>query len=440
MFNKFLNMDIQSLYQIYKQYPNITTDTRKIEKDSIFFALKGANFNGNTFAEKALEMGAKYVVIDEETYRKGDAYILVDDVLKTLQQLANYHRHQLHIPIIGVTGTNGKTTTKELLYAVVSQKYKAYATKGNLNNHIGVPLTLLAIDDSIELAIIEMGANHLEEIAFLCGIAEPTHGLISNVGKAHLEGFGSFEGVKKTKGELYDWLQDHQGVLFLQADNPHLKEMASARKIADIITYGFSEGNDVIGKLLKANPLLQIEWQKKGAAESYVVDTQLTGSYNTENFLAAIAVGLHFGISSEAINRGIEGYTPTNNRSQIMKTAHNTLICDYYNANATSMAAALDNIRIIEADKKAIVLGDMFELGAESFEEHKKIVENVRAIPADRKIFVGKEFFAHRYEGGEFYETTAEAKQAISEKPITDATVLLKASRGMAFENLVDLL
>jgi len=433
-------MDIQSLYQIYKQYPNITTDTRKIGKDSIFFALKGANFNGNTFAENAIEMGAKYVVIDEDIYQKDERYILVDDVLSTLQQLANYHRHQLHIPIIGVTGTNGKTTTKELLYAVVSQKFKAYATKGNLNNHIGVPLTLLAIDDSIELAIIEMGANHLKEIAFLCGIAEPTHGLISNVGKAHLEGFGSFEGVKTTKGELYDWLQDHQGVLFLQADNPHLKEMAAARQITDIVTYGFSENNQVIGKLLKANPLLQIEWQKKGTTDSYIVNTQLTGSYNTENFLAAIAVGLHFDISAAAINRGIEAYTPTNNRSQVMKTAHNTLICDYYNANATSMSAALDNIRIIDADKKAIVLGDMFELGEESFEEHKKIVENVRSIPADRKIFVGKEFFVHRYEGGEFYETTAEAKQAIRETPVMNSTVLLKASRGMAFENLVELL
>ncbi|WP_312362336.1 UDP-N-acetylmuramoyl-tripeptide--D-alanyl-D-alanine ligase [Sphingobacterium sp.] len=433
-------MDIQSLYQIYKQYPNITTDTRKIGKDSIFFALKGANFNGNTFAENAIEMGAKYVVIDEDIYQKDERYILVDDVLNTLQQLANYHRHQLHIPIIGVTGTNGKTTTKELLYAVVSQKFKAYATKGNLNNHIGVPLTLLAIDDSIELAIIEMGANHLKEIAFLCGIAEPTHGLISNVGKAHLEGFGSFEGVKTTKGELYDWLQDHQGVLFLQADNPHLKEMAAARQITDIVTYGFSENNQVIGKLLKANPLLQIEWQKKGTTGSYIVNTQLTGSYNTENFLAAIAVGLHFDISAAAINRGIEGYTPTNNRSQVMKTAHNTLICDYYNANATSMSAALDNIRIIDADKKAIVLGDMFELGEESFEEHKKIVENVRSIPADRKIFVGKEFFVHRYEGGEFYETTAEAKQAIRDTPVMNSTVLLKASRGMAFENLVELL
>ncbi|WP_343562485.1 UDP-N-acetylmuramoyl-tripeptide--D-alanyl-D-alanine ligase [Sphingobacterium sp.] len=433
-------MDIQSLYQIYKQYPSITTDTRKIEKDSIFFALKGTNFNGNTFAEQALEIGARYVVIDEEIYKKGEQYILVDDVLTALQSLANYHRKQLNIPIIGVTGTNGKTTTKELLYSVVSQKYKAYATKGNLNNHIGVPLTLLAIDASIEVAIIEMGANHLGEIAFLCGIAEPTHGLISNVGKAHLEGFGSFEGVKKTKGELYDWLQDHQGTLFLQADNPHLREMAAVRQIAETVTYGFSENNDVIGKLLKANPLLQISWRTKEDAQTYVVNTQLTGSYNTENFLAAIAVGLHFDVSPQEINLGIEGYTPTNNRSQIMKTAQNTVICDYYNANATSMAAALDNIRIIEADKKAVILGDMFELGAESFEEHRKIVDNVKSMFADRKIFVGKAFFEHRNEDAEFYETTIEAKAALQEKPVIGATVLLKASRGMAFENLIDVL
>ena len=440
MFIKFLNMDIQSLYQIYKQYPNITTDTRKIEKNSIFFALKGANFNGNTFAAQALEIGAKYVVIDEEIYKAGEEYILVNDVLQALQELAKHHRRQLDIPVIGVTGTNGKTTTKELLYSVVSQKYKTYATKGNLNNHIGVPLTVLAIDESVEIAIIEMGANHLKEIAFLCDIAQPTHGLISNVGKAHLEGFGSFEGVKKTKGELYDWLQDHEGILFLQADNPHLKEMAAARKISKTITYGFSEDNDVIGKLLKATPLLQIAWKRKGEERVYEVDTQLTGSYNTENFLAAIAVGLHFAISAEAINKGIEGYAPTNNRSQIMNTAYNTVICDYYNANATSMAAALDNIRVIEAQKKAIILGDMFELGAESFAEHRKLVEQVKTVDADRKIFVGKAFFEHCHEGAEFYETTDQARAALETNPVKGATVLLKASRGMAFENLIGVL
>ena len=433
-------MDIQSLYQVYKKYPSITTDTRRIEKDSIFFALKGANFNGNTFAEQALEIGARYVVIDEEIYKKSEQYILVDDVLKALQDLANYHRKQLNIPIIGVTGTNGKTTTKELLYSVVSQKYKTYATRGNLNNHIGVPLTLLAIDASIEVAIIEMGANHLREIAFLCAIAEPTHGLISNVGKAHLEGFGSFEGVKKTKGELYDWLQDHHGVLFLQADNAHLREMAATRQIAEIVTYGFSENNDIIGKLLKATPLLQISWKRKEDQHTYIIDTQLTGAYNTENFLAAIAVGLHFNIAPQAINSGIENYTPTNNRSQIMNTAKNTVICDYYNANATSMAAALDNIRIIEAEKKAVILGDMFELGAESFEEHRKIVDNVNSMFVDRKILVGKAFFEHRNDDAEFYENTLEAKAALLENPIVGATVLLKASRGMAFENLIDLL
>ncbi|MDM1293897.1 UDP-N-acetylmuramoyl-tripeptide--D-alanyl-D-alanine ligase [Sphingobacterium sp. N143] len=433
-------MDIQSLYQIYKQYPNITTDTRKIEENSLFFALKGTNFNGNAFADQALEMGASYVVIDEEVYQKGERYILVDDVLDTLQKLANYHRKQLNIPVVGVTGTNGKTTTKELLYAVVSQKYNAYATQGNLNNHIGVPLTLLAIDDSVEFAIIEMGANHLEEIAFLCAIAEPTHGLISNVGKAHLEGFGSFEGVKKTKGELYDWLQDHDGTLFLQADNTHLKEMASSRQISKVVTYGFSDSNDINGKLLKADPLLQIAWKNKGEQQAYIVNTQLTGSYNTENFLAAIAVGVHFNVPAKEINQGIEGYIPTNNRSQIMKTKNNIVICDYYNANATSMAAALDNIRIIEAEQKAIILGDMFELGAESFTEHQGVVEQVKSINAEWKIFVGKAFYEHKHAGAAFYETTVEAKEALGANRIVGATVLLKASRGMAFEHLVEIL
>ena len=243
-------MELQALYNIFKQYPAVSTDTRHILPDSLFFALKGANFNGNEFAEHALVSGARYVIIDEVQYKKDDRFILVDDVLKTLQALAHYHRQQFEIPFIGVTGTNGKTTTKELLNAVLSKTYKTYATKGNLNNHIGVPLTLLAIDQTIEIAIIEMGANHIGEIDFLCQIAAPTHGLISNVGKAHLEGFGSFEGVKKAKGELYNWLQDSQGTLFLQGDNPFLKEMAAQRHINKVVTYGLSESNAIIGRLI----------------------------------------------------------------------------------------------------------------------------------------------------------------------------------------------
>ncbi|EEI91035.1 UDP-N-acetylmuramoyl-tripeptide--D-alanyl-D-alanine ligase [Sphingobacterium spiritivorum ATCC 33300] len=433
-------MTIEALYDLYLQHPYVSTDTRNILPGSLFFALKGANFNGNSFADQALQTGASYVIIDEASYAKDGRYILVDNVLESLQKLANHHRKTLSIPVIGVTGTNGKTTTKELLHATLSQKFKTYATKGNLNNHIGVPLTLLSVDSTIQIAVIEMGANHLKEIAFLCDIAEPTHGLISNVGKAHLEGFGSFEGVKKTKGELYDYLQNHNGTLFLQADNPHLNEMAATRKISEVVTYGFAETNDVIGKLLKADPLLQIEWKEKDKPDSYTVHTQLTGSYNTENFLAAIAVGLYFGVSAEQINTGIERYTPKNNRSQVTKTEHNTIIADYYNANASSMAAALDNIEVIDASRKVIILGDMFEMGDESDAEHEKVVQRAKSIGADRLIFVGKAFKKQAYLEAEFYETSEEAKQALIDRPVINSTILLKASRGMAFEHLMDVL
>ncbi|MBP3942202.1 UDP-N-acetylmuramoyl-tripeptide--D-alanyl-D-alanine ligase [Sphingobacteriaceae bacterium WQ 2009] len=425
------------LYSLFKQYPIISTDTRNILPNSLFFALKGANFNGNAFAEQALAEGAAYAIIDEPSYKKDERYICVDDVLESLQLLGNTHRRQLKIPVIGITGTNGKTTTKELLHAVLAEKYKTYATKGNLNNHIGVPLSLLAIDDQVEIAIIEMGANHQQEIEFLCAIAEPTHGLISNVGKAHLEGFGSFEGVKKTKGELYDYLQDHQGTLFIQADNAHLQEMAAQRIFKETVKYGFAENNDIIGKLTVADPLLSIQWHKQGEMESYDVQTQLTGSYNTENFLAAIAVGTHFGLSAAEINAGISGYKPTNNRSQVLKTAKNTVICDYYNANASSMAAALDNIDVIKADQKAIILGDMFELGEETAVEHAKVVKRALAIPASRIIFVGHAFYQQQQEGAEFYQTTEQALAALTQQPLTDTMILLKASRGMKFENLI---
>ncbi|HCU45078.1 UDP-N-acetylmuramoyl-tripeptide--D-alanyl-D-alanine ligase [Sphingobacterium faecium] len=433
-------MELQALYNIFKQYPAVSTDTRHILPDSLFFALKGANFNGNEFAEHALVSGARYVIIDEVQYKKDDRFILVDDVLKTLQALAHYHRQQFEIPFIGVTGTNGKTTTKELLNAVLSKTYKTYATKGNLNNHIGVPLTLLAIDQTIEIAIIEMGANHIGEIDFLCQIAAPTHGLISNVGKAHLEGFGSFEGVKKAKGELYDWLQDSQGTLFLQGDNPFLKEMAAQRHINKVVTYGFSESNAIIGRLIKANPLLQIEWHLQQSEQVFQADTQLTGSYNTENFLAAIALGHYFDVPLGLINEAISEYTPTNNRSQITKTDRNTVICDYYNANATSMEAALTNMGIIEAEQKVIILGDMFELGDESSFEHQKVVDLAKTIVGARLIFVGKAFYEHKDGDSEFFETTDDVKSSLSIHPISGATILLKASRGMAFEKLMEVL
>ena len=431
-------MQIEKLYEIYKQFPSISTDTRNIKDNSIFFALKGANFNGNTFASQALESGARYVVVDEEEFVKGEQYILVEDVLKSLQELALHHRKQLKIPVVGITGTNGKTTSKELVYSVLSQQFRTYATQGNLNNHIGVPLTLLSIDSTYEVAIIEMGANHVGEIEFLANIACPTLGFITNVGKAHLEGFGSFEGVKKTKGELYDYLSEHGGILFLQADNPHLVEMAAQRNFTKIVKYGFTATNDIVGKLLMANPYLSISWKEGRKSESYEVYTQLTGSYNTENILAAIAVGLELGMAPSSINEGIANYIPKNNRSQITKTSRNTVVADFYNANASSMAAALDNMQVLTADHKVIILGDMFELGDEAFEEHKNVIQKAKALNFERLIFVGKEFCKHRDEEAEFYETTEEAASAVSS--LHDSFILLKASRGMAFERLLEVL
>ncbi len=434
-------MELPELYTYFLRHPSISTDTRNILPESLFFALKGEKFDGNAFAAEALENGAKYAIIDDPQHQADDRFLLVPDVLVALQELARHHRNQLRIPIIGITGTNGKTTTKELIHAVLSQQFNTYATKGNLNNHIGVPLSVLSIDRQTEVAIIEMGANHVGEIAFLSEIAQPTHGLITNVGKAHLEGFGGFEGVKKAKGELYDYLAAHDGTLFLQQDNPQLREMAAARNIHRIVTYGFSAHNDLIGQLVLSDPLLEVSWITLQHDAPRTIRTQLTGSYNTENILAAICIGLHFGVPPEKINQGIAGYVPRNNRSQLTKTdRQNTVIRDYYNANVSSMAAALESLRIMEADRKAIVLGDMFELGDESHEEHGKVVAEACSLNASRVLFVGKSFFKHRRSDAEFYETTDEAGKALQEKPIQGALVLLKASRGMAFEKLVDYL
>ena len=437
---KIAYMTIEELYQCYQEQPIVSTDTRQIVPGSLFFALKGERFNANAFAAQALENGARKAVVDEAAYAVDDRYILVDDTLACLQELARYHRQQLQIPVVGITGTNGKTTTKELLYAVLSQQFKTYATRGNLNNHIGVPLTLLAIDSSIEMAIVEMGANHLEEIAFLCTIAQPSCGLITNVGKAHLEGFGSFEGVKKTKGELYDYLKAHDGQLFLQGDNTHLQAMEQARGINRIVRYGFSDTNDVQGHLEQADPFLAVSWKTRDALAFQTVQTQLTGAYNTENILAAVAVGQFFGVSDTQINQGLAAYKPANNRSQVTITQHNTLIADYYNANVSSMEAALANMEVLAAQQKVIILGDMFELGADSPAEHKRVMERALALGADTVIFVGEAFYALKNDRAYFYRTTQEAKEKLIEKPVIGSTVLLKASRGMAFEQLIAVL
>ncbi|MXV14352.1 UDP-N-acetylmuramoyl-tripeptide--D-alanyl-D-alanine ligase [Pedobacter sp. HMF7056] len=437
-------MDIQSLYRIYSQYPVICTDTRKITAGCLFFALKGENFNANEFAAEAIRSGAAYAVIDEEACRESDRFILVPDVLTALQDLARYHRAQLSIPFIGITGTNGKTTTKELINSVLSQKYTTLATQGNLNNHIGVPLTVLSIGDEVELAVIEMGANHQKEIEFLCSIAQPTHGLITNVGKAHLEGFGGFEGVKRTKGELYQYLSATGGTVFIQSGNAHLIEMSRTANVENAVRYGQLDGDLVTGKLRSSDPFLVVEWSypQETGFNAYVVSSNLTGTYNLENVLAAIAMGTWFKLSPEEINTGIESYHPSNNRSQIVETASNRLICDYYNANPGSMIVALDNLASLKGARKAMILGDMFELGDESDAEHKAVFEKAMSVSAERRIFVGEAFFklSGTTADAVFYKTTPEAKEALEKQPIQGATILIKGSRGMKLEVLAGLL
>lgn len=437
-------MTTEQLYEIFQQHPQIATDTRKITSNSIFFALKGANFNANTFAEKALEMGAAFAVIDEAAYKLSDRFILVDNVLTALQDLARHHRKQLNIPVIGLTGSNGKTTTKELINSVLSRKFKTYATKGNLNNHIGVPLTLLSISAETEMAIIEMGANHQQEIAFLCSIAQPTHGLITNIGRAHLEGFGGPEGVKKGKGELFDFLEQSGGTVFVNHDDLVLEEMAFHRHFQKTVYYGKADTALVSGEILENVPLLKIQWWQNAEGQStqkHELQTNLTGSYNLDNLLAAVSIGSFFGLAAKEIDAGIAGYQPSNNRSQIVQTKTNTLICDYYNANPSSMEVTIKNLDAIVADKKVLILGDMFELGEHSSAEHELIIKKANEIEADQRIFIGSGFYQHHASfTSTFFETTDAAFSAIKTAPITNATVLLKGSRGMRLEMLLELL
>lgn len=434
----------EQLYQIYRQHPVIATDTRKITAGSIFFALKGDKFDANTFAQQAIEAGAAYAVIDNVQYQTSDKCLLVDDVLTALQDLARHHRRQLTIPIVGLTGTNGKTTTKELINAVMSQHFNTVATQGNLNNHIGVPLTILGINKSHEIAVIEMGANHIKEIELLCSISQPTHGLITNVGKAHLEGFGSIEGVKIAKGELYDFLAPHNGVAFINSNNPILMSMQGARKFnAPPVFYGDQLDDLVSGEITENAPLLSLRWMNNTTGQEYSVRTQLTGAYNLDNILAAISIGLYFKLSASEINAGIEGYQPKNNRSQVVQTATNTLICDYYNANPSSMAVAIENVGKITANRKVLILGDMFEMGAEAAAEHKGIIEKALATAIDERIFIGKEFMGQKAiaegKNAAFYETADGAIAALKASPIKNSTILIKGSRGMALERLVEL-
>ncbi|MBP5741826.1 MAG: UDP-N-acetylmuramoyl-tripeptide--D-alanyl-D-alanine ligase, partial [Paludibacteraceae bacterium] len=363
-------MSIEDLYKIYEQHPVVTTDSRNTPDGSIFFALKGESFDGNKFAMSALESGCSYAVVDEAEYAVSDKFILVDDVLRTLQQLAAYHRIAIGLPVVGITGTNGKTTTKELVSAVLSAKYNILYTKGNLNNHIGVPLTVLSITKEHQIAVVEMGASHPGDIKELVDIAAPNVGLITNVGRAHLAGFGSFEGVIKTKCELYDFLRESDSSVFVNLDNDILLEKSDGM---NRIGYGLKDRSGLVwGSVMSNSPFLTMKFGVSGDDKEYVLETSLIGSYNAENVLAAVCVGTYFGVAPSQIKSAIESYQPTNSRSQYKKTDRNSLIIDAYNANPTSMAASINNFNEVTLPNKALILGEMRELGADSDAEHQK--------------------------------------------------------------------
>jgi len=427
-------MLISELYQRYQQFPVVCTDSRKCLPDSLFFALKGDTFNGNLFAEKALHSGCVYAVVDNPAVKKDDRFILVEDVLQTLQQLAAYHRQILKTPVIGITGSNGKTTTKELMAAVLSTKYNLLYTKGNLNNHIGVPLTLLRLKPEHELAIIEMGANRPGDINELVKIAQPDYGLITNVGYAHLEGFGSFEGVIRTKGELYDYLRQTGGKIFIDSENSYLQSIAVG---LEQITYGKNKDVFVSGNVVSSNPFLCYEWETAGV--QYSVSTNLVGDYNLLNVLAAIAVGVYFKVSAPDINHAIRAYIPTNNRSQWEKTLHNELIIDAYNANPSSMKAALENFASLAVSPKAVILGDMLELGSESLKLHTEIVENL-GLFGFKKVLLCGEQFSMADSVYPCFPTRESLSRYLSANPLHGYHILLKGSHGIHLEKIIDFL
>lgn len=437
-----MKASIELIYEKYLQFPTVATDTRTVKAGSIFFALKGANFNGNEFAAQALASGAAYAVVDQIEFAINEQYLLVDDVLKALQALANHHRKQLSIPFLGITGSNGKTTSKELINAVLAKKFQTLATFGNLNNHIGVPLTLLGINASHQFAIIEMGANHQKEIAELCEIAAPTYGLICNIGKAHLEGMGGFEGVKKTKKELYDYIESTSGTVFVNADDAITMELSAA--LNNKIYFGSNSESLLSGSIQSLAPMLCVAITFKKSAQTHIVQTQLVGDYNLANILAAAGIGEYFKVPEQEIVAAIAGYTPTNNRSQIMQTANNELIMDAYNANPSSMFAAVNNFQQLPAPNKYLILGDMFELGEESIAEHQAIVSLVAALKFEKVIFVGKDFYQAAAENKiasfQFFESTANASDYLLENSISAHTILIKGSRGMKLESLLPLL
>lgn len=426
-------MDIKTIHQYFLESSGVSTDSRNVPVKSIFFALKGDNFNGNMFAQEALDKGAFKVVIDEKKFHKDTGEtILVENVLVTLQQLAYFHRNYLGLHIISLTGSNGKTTSKELINAVLSQKFKTVATKGNLNNHIGVPLTLLSMDSETEIGIVEMGANHLGEIKMLSEIAKPDFGYITNFGKAHLEGFGSLEGVIQGKTELYQFLKDHNKKIFVNANDS--KQLENSKGISRI-TFGDSNADYVI-KLLDSTNHLLVEYN------GTEIQSNLVGVYNFANVSAAIAIGAYLNVSVNDIKQGIENYVPSNNRSQLMQRGSNTILLDAYNANPTSMMAALENFKQTKGDNKVIFLGDMFELGTDSEAEHQSIVNFLTENNFGKVFLTGSNFYKAKNSASHIkqFKTFDDLKEMIKTQELENATVLIKASRGMALERILDLL
>ncbi len=430
-------MKIEQLHQLFLSYPTVTTDSRQITPGSLFFALKGPNFDGNQYAADALTKGAAYCIVDDRSLPKNEQFIIVEDVLEALQQLAAFHRQQFQIPVLGITGTNGKTTTKELIVAVLQQKYKVTYTQGNLNNHIGVPLTLLSITDKTEVAVIEMGANHPGEIKLLSQLADPTLGIITNIGKAHLEGFGSFEGVIKTKSELYDHLRKHDRACFINTDNQLLTQQAAG---LEQLSYGQQESANLRGEIQDSPYYLTVKALfPKGRL---YLKSKLIGAYNTENILAAARIGMYFKIDPLLIQKAIENYAPTNNRSQLITLGTTKIIMDAYNANPTSMHASLVNFEAISHPKKIVILGDMLELGSQCEDEHQKIADEVETMTLAHTFLVGKAFTQARTSSKtkKFDNVELLSDYLYQQKLTENSLVLIKGSRGIKLEKALDVL
>ena len=424
-------MDIKKLHKLFLECYSANTDTRKINANDMFFALKGDNFNGNAFASKALEAGASYAVIDEVNYALDERYLVVENVLETLQKLASYHRTFLKLPIVALTGSNGKTTTKELINSVLSKKFKTVATKGNLNNHIGVPLTLLSMNKETEIGIVEMGANHLKEIEFLVSLAKPDYGYITNFGKAHLEGFGSVEGIIKGKSELYDYLDNHNKLIFVNGRDA--KQMERTEQSKRFVFGSKKESPDVEIELKDCNPNVSVNYS------DLEINSNLIGEYNFSNICAAIAIGDYFKIEKTLIKEAIEGYIPANNRSQILNKNGNNIILDAYNANPTSMEAAIRNLHKLTSEKKALILGDMFELGDSAQKEHQNIFNLLVELGFQNVILVGKNFYpTHGPTWIKKFESFDDLKDSLEREAYNNTTILIKGSRGMALERVLE--